>query len=119
MADFTKGSAADMASGNPGLNMGTTGSMHDIEWDTEDQYWQVHYASRPYVQADRPYTYYRPAFHYGAHVAADQGTRGWDDVESELARGWAGARGASQVAWDDVKHAVRDAWDRVVRARHP
>lgn len=35
MADFTNpnASVANMAAGNPGINMGTTGSMRDVEGD--------------------------------------------------------------------------------------
>ncbi len=31
MADFTKDTAADIAANNPGLNMGTSGSMHETD----------------------------------------------------------------------------------------
>src|SRR6185312_3610074 len=96
MADFTKGSAADMAADNPGVNMGTTGSMHDLHWEAvDDEYWRANYASRPYVHADRSYEYYRPAFQYGAHSATHHGHRPWSDVEADLARGWTAARGTS------------------------
>ncbi len=117
MADFSKDSAADMAAGNPGLNMGTTGSMHDIEWDAEDEYWETTYPTRPYARADRSYAHYRPAYRYGAWIASQHGHHGWENVESELARGWAHARGTSHLSWDEAKHAVRDAWDRVVHGR--
>ena len=109
MANFSKGSAADMASGNPGINMGTTGSMHDVEWDAEDAYWQEQYASRLYAKADRSYAHYRPAFRFGAYATAEHHVRGWDDVEADLARGWVAARGKSQLAWEEARHAVRDA----------
>lgn len=36
MADFTKDSVADMAAANPGLNMGTTGSMRETERSSDD-----------------------------------------------------------------------------------
>jgi hypothetical protein len=117
MADFSKDSAADMAAGNPSLNMGTTGSMHDIEWDAEDEYWETTYATRPYARADRSYAHYRPAYRYGAWIASQHGHQGWENVEGELARGWAHARGTSHLSWDEAKHAVRDAWDRVVHGR--
>lgn len=35
MADFTRDTAADMAAGNPGINMGTSGSMKDMEWGSD------------------------------------------------------------------------------------
>jgi hypothetical protein len=117
MADFTRNSAADIAAGNPGINMGTTGSLHDIDWGTEgfadDAHWRERYHTRPYAQADRGYEHYRPAYRYGAHSAAQHAGREWDDVEPELERGWTAARGHSKSAWHEVKDAAHDAWDRV------
>ena len=108
MADFTRNSAADIAAGNPGINMGTTGSLHDIDWGTEsaalseadDAHWRANYHTRPYASADRSYDYYRPAYRYGA-------------VSSAHERGWDSARGHSKSAWHEVKDAAHDAWDRV------
>jgi hypothetical protein len=102
-----------MAANNPGVNMGTTGSLHDIDWETEDAHWRDEYASRPYAQADRSWEYYRPAYHYGAESAHRWRDRDWNAAESDLRTGWDKARGASESTWDEVKHAVRDAWDRV------
>jgi hypothetical protein len=113
MADFSKQSAADMAADNPGLEMGTTGSMHDIQWDDEDLYWQGQYPSRPYALADRPYSTVRPAYQYGAQAATYYTGRPWPNVEADLARGWDKARGPSHLSWEDAKHPIRDAWDRV------
>jgi hypothetical protein len=119
MPDFTRNSAADIAAGNPGINMGTTGALHDVDWGTEglgeadDAHWRQSYHTRPYVQADRGYEFYRPAYSYGTYAASQYSGREWDDVESELERGWDAARGHSKSAWHEVKDAVRDAWDRV------
>jgi hypothetical protein len=120
MADFTKNTVADMAAANPGINMGTTGSLHDVDWGTEglgfseadDAHWRSNYHTRPYAVADRGYEHYRPAYRYGATSAGRYEGREWDDVESELERGWDSARGHSQSAWADLKGAARDAWDR-------
>ena len=117
MADFTRSTAADMAADNPGLNMGTTGSLHDVAWGTEGfadaAHWRERYHTRPYAQGDRGYEYYRPAYRYGAHAAGEHAGREWDEVEGELERGWSSARGHSKSAWHEVKGAARDAWDRV------
>jgi hypothetical protein len=113
MADFTRNSAADMAAGRADVNMGTTGSMHEINWGTEDAYWRDNFGARPYVKADRGYDYYRPAYEYGTQAASRYRGRQWTDVEPELERGWNQARGESKSAWQDVKDAVRDAWDRL------
>jgi hypothetical protein len=120
MADFASGNVFDnMPGGNPGINMGTTGSMHDVTWGTEEwgatdqEHWRQHYSGRPYVRADRGYDYYEPAYRYGTVAARRHAGREWNDVEGDLSRGWNEARGASQSTWDDVKDAVHDAWDRV------
>src|SRR5690242_20346465 len=101
--DFTRNSAADIAAGNPGINMGTTGSLHDIDWGTagfaDDAHWRERYHTRPYAQADRGYEHYRPAYRYGATAAGHYAGREWDDVAPELERGWESARGRSETAW--------------------
>ena len=119
MADFTRNSVADMAAGNPGINMGTTGSMHDIEWgdgaewSAHDAHWRQHYGSRPYVHADRGYDHYAPAYRYGTEAATRYAGREWSDAERDLERDWEKARGTSTSTWAEMKDAVRDAWDRV------
>jgi hypothetical protein len=113
MADFSKQMVSDMAAGNPGTEMGTTSSLHDIAWGDDELYWRGEYARRPYVRADRGFPHYEPAFRYGVASASRLRGRKWSDVESELAQGWVGARGGSQTPWEEIKGAVRDAWDRV------
>ena len=123
MADFTRNSAADIVAGNPGINMGTSGSLHEIDWGTEglgaafsetdDAHWRERYHTRPYASADRGYEHYRPAYRYGAAAASRHAGREWADVEGDLERGWDSARGHSTSAWGEVKDAARDAWDRV------
>lgn len=117
MADFASNNVFDnMPGGNPGINMGTTGSMHEIDWAQPDQaHWRQHYASRPYAQADRAFEHYEPAYRYGTAAARHHAGREWHEVEGDLERGWDGARGTSQSKWHEMKDAVRDAWDRVRR----
>lgn len=123
MADFTtpSDSVANMATGNQGINMGTTGGMHDSDyasddmWNQHDAQFREQYASRPYARADRGYEYHQPAYRYGFDAGRQHGGRAFGEVEGDLERGWHKARGASDVAWQDVKHAVRDAFDRVAR----
>ena len=112
MADFTKDSAADIAAGNPGINLGTSGSMREIDWGTEDAYWREQYGSRPYAKADRTYDHYAPAYRYGAEARTRHTGRAWDDAEPELERGWHAYRGSTQTSWAEIKDAVRDAFHR-------
>lgn len=120
MANFGEGNVFDnMPMGNPGINMGTTGSMHDLVFGTEawgetDQaHWRQSFASRPYAHADRGYEHYEPAYRYGTAAAHHHAGREWADVESDLEHGWDRARGTSSSTWAEMKDAVRDAWDRV------
>ena len=115
MADFTKNMASDIAADNPGMDMGTAGSMRTVDWGTEDAYWRENFGARPYATADRGYEYYRPAYEYGVESARTFRSRNWEEAEPELRHGWEFSNkdkpGSSK--WEDVKHAVRDAWDRV------
>ena len=121
MADFTNPSAsvADMAAGNPGINMGTTGSMRETEyasddlWNQQDAHFREQYLTRAYASADRPYEHYQPAYRYGYASATQHAGSEWSAVEGDLERGWDKARGSSASAWHEVRDAARDAWDHV------
>lgn len=112
MADFTKNSIADIVADNPGVNMGTSGSMREIDWGTEDAYWRDEYARRPYFKADRTYDHFQPAYRYGAEARARHAGRKWEEVEPELETGWHAYRGNTQTAWAEIKDAVKDAFHR-------
>jgi hypothetical protein len=119
MADFSNpgASVSDMAAGTPGISMGTTGSMRDTEyasddlWGQHDPHFRERYPSRPYARADRGYEHYQPAYRYGHDAARQHSGRQWDEVEGDLERGWHSVHGTSRGAWDEMKHAARDAWD--------
>ena len=122
MADFSRSiansSAADMAAGNPGLNMGTSGSMRETPYASDDlgddeSYWRETFRTRPYVQPDRGFDHYAPAYRYGHASAARHDGRDWHEVETDLARDWERERGDAGSTWHEAKDAVRDAWDRV------
>ena len=83
--------------------------------EKEDAYWRENYSSRPYVQADRGYDQYRPAYQYGWEARTRYADRKYEDVETDLERGWDTARGTSGLAWNDAKHATKDAWHRIER----
>ena len=123
MADFTKNSVADMAAGNPGINMGTSGSMRDTDyysddlWTQHDAHWRANFSSRPYATADRGYEHYQPAYRYGHGSAVRHQGREWTEVERDLEHGWESARGTTGSTWHEAKDAVRDAWERV-RGQH-
>jgi hypothetical protein len=88
-------------------------------WETEDNYWQENFSSRPYSLGPDYYDRFRPAYRYGYESARQGLGRTWDDAESDLQEGWERYRteSGSSSAWDEIKAAVRDAWDRVTGAR--
>jgi len=79
----------------------------------EDSYWSENYLTRPYVERNRPYSDYRPAYRYGWESRARLGNRPFHEVESELGRGWDEVRGVSKLVWMQAQHAAGDAWRRV------
>lgn len=92
-----------------------------VDADEEDAYWAEHYASRPYVTADRGYEHYRAAYRYGweSRIRHHADGRTYDELEPELERDWEERRGASPLDWSDARHAARDAWHRVERRATP
>jgi hypothetical protein len=102
MPDFSNpgDSVANMAAGNAGLNMGTTGSMRDTEyasddlWGQHDAHFREQYASRPYARADRAYEHYQPAYRYGFDSA--QRTQAASGTRSSTTSRAAGTRRAAR-----------------------
>jgi hypothetical protein len=88
-------------------------------WETEDNYWEENFSSRPYSLGPDYYDRFRPAYRYGFESARDSLGRNWDDAEPDLRSGWQRYQEESGTpsAWDEIKAAVRDAWDRVVGGR--
>ena len=82
----------------------------------EDAYWSAHYLDRDYVERNRPYADYRPAYQYGWEARARHGNRPFGEVATELEHGWDSARGDSKLGWIQAKPAASDAWHRIERA---
>jgi len=84
-------------------------------WETEDNYWEENFSSRPYALGPDYYDKFRPAYRYGFESARDGLGRAWEDAEPDLRSGWERFQEESgdASAWDEIKAAVRDAWDRV------
>lgn len=87
-----------------------------INPEVEDAYWRQNYSTRDYVERDRPYNDYAPAYKYGWESRARFSDRNFDDVETDLERGWSQAKGKSKLGWNEAKKATRDAWHRVENA---
>jgi hypothetical protein len=102
----------------PGVMDGQSATAAVIPAD-EAAYWSENYAKRAYVEPDRPYADYEPAFQHGWESRARLGSRPFREIESELERGWEAAKGASHLVWAQAKKAVSDAWHRAGRPAQP
>jgi len=89
------------------------GIAESIDPTIEDAYWRENYETRPYVDADRDYDDYGPAYGYGVSAFQRYPDQTFDAVEPELGRDWGTTRGTSSLDWNDAKHATRDAWQRL------
>lgn len=84
----------------------------------EDEYWRSNYASRPYVEKERSYEDYQPAYRTGYEGYRQYGDAGktYDEVEPNLRNDYEKHHGGAGLAWDKAKHATRDAWERLENA---
>jgi hypothetical protein len=100
-------------------NQDELGSDWKAAWETEDNYWEENFSSRPYALGPDYYDRFRPAYRYGFESARDSLGRSWDDAEPDLRSGWERYQEESGTpsVWDEIKAAVRDASDRVASGR--
>lgn len=91
-------------------------AMAVVDPTAEAAYWSANYMTRGYVERDRPYGDYEPAYQHGWESRARLGGRPFREVESDLERGWDNVKGASKLAWIQAKRAVSDAWHRAGRS---
>lgn len=94
------------------LRRGDRGVGFD-SWTDEERWWRDNYRTRPYVDANRSFDEYRPAYRYGYESARRLGSRNWDEAEPELRAGWDRYEERGQSTWEDVKDSVRDIWHRM------
>lgn len=93
---------------------GITGSGSAFDWPSSDRFWQGAFPDLTYVNADRSYDFYRPAFRFGTEEAAGRGERTFDELEPDLRSRWDAYehRGSTNASWDEARPAVKAAWDR-------
>jgi len=100
-------------------NQAELGADWKAAWETEDNYWEENFSSRPYALGADYYDRFRPAYRYGFESARHDAGRSWDEAEPDLRTGWERDQQStgSPSAWEEIKGAVRDAWDRVTGGR--
>ena len=91
------------------------GAAEAIDPTREDAYWRDNYKGRDYIEANRSYDDYAPAYRTGYEGYSRYQGRTFEDAETDLRRDYERSRGGSNLSWDRAKHATRDAWHRVER----
>ncbi len=83
----------------------------------EDTNWQETYTSSSYVESDRTYEHYQPAYRTGYEGYNRYGHSGrtYSEVETDLKRDYQHNQ-TGGLPWEQAKHAVKDAWDRAATA---
>lgn len=85
----------------------------EADWDRYDAQFNQDYLTR-FGQADRPYSYYQPAYRFGYDLGMNPQYTGYDWERMEPIAEQEYRRHGLQAAWDDVKDAVHHAWMSVV-----
>jgi hypothetical protein len=78
----------------------------------EDTYWRGRHSDEPYYESGRNYDDYAPAYRTGYMARAEDGTRTFDEAESDLQERYERERGESRLEWDQARPATRAAWER-------
>jgi uncharacterized protein (TIGR02271 family) len=95
------------------------GAAEAINPTQEEEYWETNYASRPYVEPDRTYDDYKPAYRtgyeaYNRHADTD---KTYEEVEPELQSEYEKNYATSSLPWEKAKDATRDAWVKLYEER--
>jgi uncharacterized protein (TIGR02271 family) len=81
----------------------------------EDAYWRENYKNEPYVEKNRSYEEYQPAYQTGYEGYSKYGSqaRSFDEVEPSLQQEYTQNWGQSSLGWDKARHAARAAWEKL------
>ena len=79
----------------------------------EDTNWQETYTSSSYVEKDKTYEDYQPAYRTGYEGYDRYGHSGrtYNEVVTDLQRDYE-INHTGNLPWEEAKYAVKDAWDR-------
>ena len=111
------GVAVGAAVGGVAGGLAGKGAAEAMNPTVEDTYWRENYRNQPYVEKERAYEYYQPAYRVGWESYSQYGKRSFDELDNDLAREWDQRRGDSQQTWREARAAARDAWNRVSQPR--
>src|SRR5262245_27313286 len=89
------------------------------EVDDQDAYWRQNYRASTYVDPQRDYEYYQPAYRFGWECNSQYGRRSFEEIDADLQAEWERRRSPESLPWPDARAAAREAWDRVARHQRP
>ncbi|MFP4624670.1 MAG: hypothetical protein ACLFRX_10865 [Gemmatimonadota bacterium] len=91
---------------------GQEGTARDpsITMAAQDAYWRRSFAERAYVDEEKGYEHYRPAYRYGWEARAEHGEKEFLAVEEDLRKKWDAE--AAGLSWRHARPAVREAYER-------
>lgn len=109
------GAAIGLAAGAIAGGLAGKGAAEAVNPTVEDAYWRDNYTTQPWVERNRTYADYQPAFRTGYEGYARHGVTGksYDEVESDLRKDYEKAKGKTELGWDKARAASRAAWQRV------
>ena len=84
-----------------------------VDPTAEDAYWRENYKTRPYVEKNRDYTAYAPAYRLGYESRGTSKYKTFDEAEPELRTRWERDNAKTGLGWDKARLASKDAWDRI------
>jgi hypothetical protein len=113
-ADTPSIEAAREGSTHPSAEAGALGELGNNPGDSgaaaQDSHWRESFRDRDYVDPDRDYEYYRPAFRYGWEARGRMGDVEFEKAEAELREGW--DPDTTGLSWEEASPAIRDAFQR-------
>ncbi len=111
------GAAVGLAAGAIAGGLAGKGAAEAVNPTHEEAYWRENYTSQPWVERNRSFDDYHPAFRTGYEGYSRYSSTGktYDELEPELRKDYEKVKGKSSLAWDKARTATRAAWERLER----
>ncbi len=96
-----------------------------IDVSREHEHWRDNHVSRPYIESNKTYDDYAPAYKTGYEAFGRHGDSGktFEEIEPELETEYVKTHGTTGLPWDKAKPAAQDAYlklyqERLVAGKH-
>ena len=109
------GAAVGLAAGAIAGGLAGKEAAEAVNPTVEDAYWRDNYSSQPWVERNRTYDDYQPAFRAGYEGYVRHGVDGktYDEAEPYIQKDYEKAKGKSALSWEKAKAATSAAWHRI------